>query len=196
MYGKQGNRRQNMSKFDTLLEEYKKALAYPQDKQAELEPMIAALTEKEQAAKVAFNNAVNDGEDANALYMSWKAVKDELGMLQAQLEALANSGIGKQVPLIAKQMETEGHKEAEEIQTEKVKLFEELEAIREQYLKVAYKIFQKQRRQADVKQELDNVRRVVKGIEPITPNLFTSAAEFPLITEGVLRRYNMEQWEG
>ena len=185
-----------MSKFDTLLEEYKKALAYPQDKQAELEPMIAALTEKEQAAKVAFNNAVNDGEDANALYMSWKAVKDELGMLQAKLGALANSGIGKQVPLIAKQMETEGHKEAEEIQTEKVKLFEELEAIREQYRKVADKIFQKQRRQADVKQELDNVRRVVKGIEPITPNLFTSAAEFPLITEGVLRRYNMEQWEG
>lgn len=185
-----------MSKFDTLLEEYKKALSYPEQKRSELEPMIAALTEKEQAAKVAFNNAVNDGEDANALYMSWKAVKDELGMLQAQLEALANSGIGKQVPLIAKQMETEAHREAEEIQTEKVKLFEELEAIREQYLKVAYEIFQKQRRQADVKQELDNVRRVVKGIEPITPNLFTSAAEFPLVTEGVLRRYNMEQWEG
>lgn len=185
-----------MSKFDTLLEEYKKALAYPQDKQAELEPMITALTEKEQSAKVAFNNAVNDGEDANTLYMSWKAVKDELGMLQAQLEALANSGIGKQVPLIAKQMETEGHKEAEEIQTEKVKLFEELEAIRSEYLKVAYEIFQKQQRQAEVKQELDNVRRVVKGIEPITPNLFTSAAEFPLITEGVLRRYNMEQREG
>lgn len=185
-----------MSKFDTLLEEYKKALAYPQDKQAELDPMIAALTEKEQAAKVAFNNAVNDGEDANALYMSWKAVKDELGMLQAKLEALAHSGIGKQVPLIAKQMETEGHKEADTIQAEKVKLFEELEAIREQYLKVAYEIFQKQQRQGKLMQELDNVRRVVKGIEPITPNLFTSAAEFPLITEGVLRRYNMEQREG
>ena len=185
-----------MSKFDTLLEEYKKALAYPEQKRSELLPMIAALTEKEQAAKAAFNNAVNDGEDANALYMSWKAVKDELGMLQAQLEALAHSGIGKQVPLIAKQMEEEAHREAEEIQTEKVKLFEELEAIREQYLKVAYEIFQKQLRQADVKQELDNVRRVVKGIEPITPNLFTSAAEFPLITEGVLRRYNMEQREG
>ena len=41
-------------------------------------------TEKEHAAKAAFNNAVNDGEDANALYMSWKAVKDELGMLQAK----------------------------------------------------------------------------------------------------------------
>lgn len=183
-------------KFDTLLEEYKKALAYPQDKQAELVPMIAALTEKEHAAKVAFNNAVNDGEDANTLYMSWKAVKDELGMLQAQLEALAHSGIGKQVPLIAKQMEEEAHKEVDTIQAEKVKLFEELEAIREQYLKVAYEIFQKQLRQADVKQELDNVRRVVKNIEPITPNLFTSAAEFPLITEGVLRRYNMEQREG
>jgi hypothetical protein len=38
-------------------------------------------TEKEHAAKAAFNNAVNDGEDANTLYMSWKAVKDELGML-------------------------------------------------------------------------------------------------------------------
>ena len=185
-----------MSKFDTLLEEYKKALAYPEQKRSELEPMIAALTEKEQAAKAAFNNAVNDGEDANALYMSWKAVKDELGMLQAKLEALAHSGIGKQVPLLAKQMEEEAHKEAEEIQTEKVKLFEELEAIREQYLKVAYEIFQKQLRQADVKQELDNVRRVVKGIEPITPNLFTSAVEFPLVTEGVLRRYNMEQREG
>ena len=87
-------------------------------------------TEKEHAAKAAFNNAVNDGEDANALYMSWKAVKDELGMLQAQLEALANSGIGKQVPLIAKQMESEGHKEVDTIQAEKVKLFEELEAFR------------------------------------------------------------------
>jgi len=32
--------------------------------------------------------------------MSWKAVKDELGMLQAKLEALAHSGIGKQVPLL------------------------------------------------------------------------------------------------
>ena len=185
-----------MSKFDTLLEEYKKALAYPEQKRSELLPMIAVLTEKEQAAKVAFNNAVNDGEDANALYMSWKAVKDELGMLQAQLEALANSGIGKQVPLIAKQMESEGHKEADTIQAEKVKLFEELEAIRSEYLKVAYEIFQKQQRQAEVKQELDSVRRVVKGIEPITPNLFTSAAEFPLVTEGVLRRYNMEQREG
>jgi hypothetical protein len=39
------------------------------------------------------------------------------------------------------------------------------------------------------------VQRVVKGIEPISPNLFTTAAEFPLITEGVLRRYNMEQRE-
>jgi len=73
-----------MSKFDTLLEEYKKALAYPEQKRSELAPMIAALTEKEHAAKAAFNNAVNDGEDANALYMSWKAVKDELGMLQAK----------------------------------------------------------------------------------------------------------------
>ena len=185
-----------MSKFDTLLEEYKKALAYPQDKQAELEPMIATLREKVQSAKVAFNNAVNDGEDANALYMSWKAVKDELDMLQAKLEALAHSGIGKQVPLIAKQMETEGHKEVDTIQAEKVKLFDELEAIREQYLKIAYKILQKQSRQAEVKQELDNVRRVVKGIEPITPNLFTSLAEFPLITEGVVRQYNMGQVEG
>ena len=42
MYGKQGNRRQNMSKFDTLLEEYKKALAYPEQKRSELEPMIVA----------------------------------------------------------------------------------------------------------------------------------------------------------
>ena len=182
-----------MSKFDTLLEEYKKALAYPEQKRSELNPMIAALTEKEHAAKAAFNNAVNDGEDANALYMSWKAVKDELGMLQAQLEALANSGIGKQVPLIAKQMEEEAHREAEEIQTEKVKLFEELEAIREQYLKVAYKIFQKQQRQGKLMQELDNVRRVVKGIEPITPNLFTPTAMFPLITESVLRQYYNEQ---
>jgi hypothetical protein len=89
-----------MSKFDTLLEEYRKALAYPEQKRSELNPMIAALTEKEHAAKAAFNNAVNDGEDANALYMSWKAVKDELGMLQAKLEALAHSGIGKQVPLL------------------------------------------------------------------------------------------------
>ena len=39
------------------------------------------------------------------------------------------------------------------------------------------------------------MQRVVKGIEPISPNLFTTAAEFPLITEGVLRRYNMEQRE-
>ena len=185
-----------MSNFNTLLEEYKKALAYPEQKRSELEPMIATLREKEQSAKVAFNNAVNDGEDANTLYMSWKAVKDELGMLQAQLEALANSGIGKQVPLLAKQMETEGHKEVDTIQAEKVKLFEELEAIREQYLKVAYEIFQKQDRQAEVKQELDNVRRVVKGIEPITPNLFTSAAEFPLITEGVLRQHYHDQAEG
>lgn len=185
-----------MSKFDTLLEEYKKALSYPQDRQAELVPMIATLREKEQSAKVAFNNAVNDGEDANALYMQWKSAQDELGMKEAELEALENMGIGKQVPLLAKQMETEGHKEVDTIQAEKAKLFEELEAIREQYLKVAYKISQKQRRQSEVKQELDNVRRVVKGIEPISPNLFTSAAEFPLITEGVLRRYNMEQREG
>jgi len=185
-----------MSKFDTLLEEYRKALAYPEQKRSELEPMIAALTEKEHAAKAAFNNAVNDGEDANALYMSWKAVKDELDMLQAKLEALAHSGIGKQVPLIAKQMETEGHKEADTIQAEKVKLFEELEAIRSEYLKVAYKIYQKQQRQGKLMQELDSVRKVVKGIEPISPNLFTPAAEFPLVTEGVLRRYNMEQREG
>jgi len=119
-----------MSKFDTLLEEYRKALAYPEQKRSELEPMIAALTEKEHAAKAAFNNAVNDGEDANALYMSWKAVKDELDMLQAKLEALAHSGIGKQVPLIAKQMEEEAHREAEEIQTEKAALFEKLEEVR------------------------------------------------------------------
>ena len=185
-----------MSKFDTLLEEYRKALAYPEQKRSELDPMIAALTEKVQSAKVAFNNAVNDGEDANTLYMQWKSAQDELGMLQAQLEALANMGIGKQVPLLAKQMETEGHKEVDTIQAGKVKLFEELEAIREQYLKVAYKIFQKQQRQAEVKQDLDSVRRVVKGIEPISPNLFTTAAEFPLVTEGVLRRYNMEQREG
>jgi len=185
-----------MSKFDTLLEEYKKALAYPEQKRSELLPMIATLREKVQSAKVAFNNAVNDGEDANTLYMQWKSAQDELGMKEAELEALANMGIGKQVPLIAKQMETEGHKEVDTIQAEKVKLFEELEAIRSEYLKVAYEIFQKQRRQAEVKQELDNVRRVVKGIEPITPNLFTSAAEFPLVTEGVLRRYNMEQREG
>lgn len=196
MYGKQENRRQNMSKFDTLLEEYRKALAYPEQKRSELEPMIAALTEKEHAAKAAFNNAVNDGEDANALYMSWKAVKDELDMLQAKLEALAHSGIGKQVPQLAKQLETEGHKEADTIQAEKTKLFEDLKAIREQYLKVAYKIYQKQQRQGKLMQELDNVRRVVKGIEPITPNLFTSVAEFPLITEGVVRQYNMEQREG
>lgn len=181
------------NKFDTLLEEYRKALAYPQDKQAELEPMVATLREKVQSAKDAFNNAVNDGEDANTLYMQWKEAQDELGMKEAELEALANMGIGKQVPLLAKQMETEGHKEADTIQAEKVKLFEELEAIREQYLKVAYKIYQKQQRQAEIKQELDNVRRVVKGIEPITPNLFTPAAMFPLITEGVVRQYNMEQ---
>jgi SMC interacting uncharacterized protein involved in chromosome segregation len=185
-----------MSKFDSLLEEYKKALSYPQDRQAELVPMIATLREKEQSAKVAFNNAVNDGEDANALYMSWKAVKDELGMKEAELEALANRGIGKQVPLIAKQMESEGHKEVDTIQAEKVKLFEELEAIRSEYLKVAYEISQKQRRQAEVKQELDNVRRVVKDIEPISPNLFTTAAEFPLITEGVLRQHCHDQAEG
>lgn len=185
-----------MSKFDTLLEEYKKALAYPEQKRSELVPMIAALTEKEHAAKAAFNNAVNDGEDANALYMSWKAVKDELDMLQAKLEALANMGIGKQVPLLAKQMETEGHKEADTIQAEKVKLFEELEAIRSEYLKVAYKILQKQQRQGKLMQELDNVRKVVKGIEPITPNLFTPAAMFPLITEGVLRQHYHDQAEG
>lgn len=182
-----------MSKFDTLLEEYKKALSYPQDKQAELGPMIATLREKVQSAKVAFNNAVNDGEDANALYMQWKSAQDELGMKEAELEALANMGIGKQVPLLAKQMEEEAHREAEEIQTEKAALFEDLKAIREQYLKVAHKIYQKQQRQGKLMQELDNVRKVVKGIEPITPNLFTPAAEFPLITEGVLRRYNMEQ---
>jgi SMC interacting uncharacterized protein involved in chromosome segregation len=158
--------------------------------------MIATLREKVQSAKVAFNNAVNDGEDTKALYKSWKEAQDELGMKEAELEALANMGIGKQVPLLAKQLETEGHKEVDTIQAEKIKLFEELEAIREQYLKVAYKISQKQRRQGEVKQELDNVQRVVKNIEPITPNLFTSAAEFPLITEGVLRRYNMEQREG
>ncbi len=185
-----------MSKFDTLLEEYRKALAYPEQKRSELEPMIAALTEKEHAAKAAFNNAVNDGEDANALYMSWKAVKDELGMLQAQLEALANSGIGKQVPQLAKQLEEEAHREAEEIQKEKAKLFEKLEALRRDYMKVAYQVNQKQQRQGKLMQELDNVQRVVKGIEPITPNLFASATEFPLITEGVLRRYNMEQREG
>ena len=185
-----------MSKFDSLLEEYRKALSYPQDKQAELEPRIATLREKVQSAKVAFNNAVNDGEDAKALYAQWKEAQDELGMKEAELEALANMGIGKQVPLLAKQMETEGHKEADTIQAEKVKLFEELEAIRSEYLKVAYKIYQKQSRQADVKQELDNVRRVVKNIEPITPNLFTPTAMFPLITEGVVRQYNMEQAEG
>lgn len=185
-----------MSKFNTLLEEYRKALAYPEQKRSELVPMITALTEKEQLAKAAFNNAVNDGEDANTLYMSWKAVKDELGMKEAELEALAHSGIGKQVPLIAKQMEEEGHKEADTIQAEKVKLFDELETIRSEYLKVAYKILQKQSRQAEVKQELDNVRRVVKGIEPITPNLFSSVAEFPLVTEGVVRQYYMEQREG
>lgn len=185
-----------MRKFDSLLEEYRKALAYPEQKRSELEPMIAALTEKEHTAKAAFNNAVNDGEDANTLYMSWKAVKDELDMLQAQMEALAHSGIGKQVPLIAKQMETEGHEEVNTIQVEKTKLFEELEAIRSEYLKVAYKILQKQSRQAEVKQKLDTVRRVVKDIEPITPNIFSSLAEFPLITEGVVRRYNMEQVEG
>ena len=183
-------------KFDSLLEEYRKALSYPEQKRSELEPMITALTEKEHTAKAAFNNAVNDGEDANALYMSWKAVKDELDMLQAQMEALAHSGIGKQVPQLAKQMETEGHKEADTIQAEKVKLFDELETIRSEYLKVAYKILQKQLRQAEVKQELDNVRKVVKGIEPITPNLFTSVAEFPLITEGVLRQHYHDQVEG
>ena len=185
-----------MSKFDTLLEEYRKALAYPEQKRSELEPMIAALTEKEHTAKAAFNNAVNDGEDANTLYMSWKAVKDELDMLQAQMEALAHSGIGKQVPLIAKQMETEGHKEADTIQAEKTKLFEDLKAIREQYLKVAYKILQKQKRQGKLRLELDNVRRVVKGIEPITPNLFTPTAMFPLITEGVLRQHYHDQAGG
>jgi DNA repair exonuclease SbcCD ATPase subunit len=185
-----------MSKFDTLLEEYRKALAYPQDKQAELEPMIKTLREKVQSAKVAFNNAVNDGEDAKALYAQWKEAQDELGMKEAELEALANMGIGKQVPLLAKQMETEGHKEADTIQAEKVKLFEELKAIREQYLKVAYKIYQKQQRQGKLMQELDNVRRVVKGIEPISPNLFTPTASFPLITEGVVRQYNMDQAEG
>lgn len=185
-----------MSKFDSLLEEYKKALSYPQDRQAELVPMIATLREKEQSAKVAFNNAVNDGEDANTLYMQWKSAQDELGMKEAELEALANMGIGKQVPFLARQMETEGHKEVDTIQAEKVKLFEELEAIRSEYLKVAYKIYQKQLRQAEVKQELDNVRRVVKGIEPITPNLFTPTAMFPLITEGVLRQYYNEQAEG
>src|SRR5574344_2438873 len=105
-----------MRKFDSLLEEYKKALAYPEQKRSELVPMITALTEKEQSAKAAFNNAVNDGEDANALYMQWKAVKDELGMKEAELEALAHSGIGKQVPQIAKQLEEEGHKEADTIQ--------------------------------------------------------------------------------
>lgn len=185
-----------MSKFNTLLEEYRKALAYPEQKRSELVPMITALTEKEHTAKAAFNNAVNDGEDANALYMSWKAVKDELGMKEAELEALAHSGIGKQVPLIAKQMEEEGHKEADTIQAEKVKLFDELETIRSEYLKVAYKILQKQSRQAEVKQELDTVRRVVKGIEPITPNLFTPTAMFPLVTEGVVRQYYMEQVQG
>jgi SMC interacting uncharacterized protein involved in chromosome segregation len=185
-----------MSKFDSLHADYLKALSYPQDKQAELKPMIATLREKVQSAKVAFNNAVNDGEDTNTLYMQWKSAQDELGMKEAELEALANMGIGKQVPLIAKQMESEGHKEVDTIQAEKVKLFEELEAIREQYLKVAYEIFQKQQRQGRLRQVLDNVRRVVKGIEPITPNLFTSAVEFPLVTEGVLRRYNMEQREG
>lgn len=185
-----------MSKFDTLLEEYRKALAYPEQKRSELEPMIAALTEKEHTAKADFNNAVNDGEEGNALYMSWKAVKDELDMLQAKLEALAHSGIGKQVPQLAKQMEEEGHEEVNTIQAEKTKLFEDLKAIREQYLKVAYKILQKQKRQGKLRLELDNVRRVVKGIEPITPNLFTSVAEFPLVTEEVLIRYNMEQREG
>ena len=182
-----------MSKFDTLLEEYRKALAYPEQKRSELAPMIAALTEKEHAAKAAFNNAVNDGEDANALYMSWKAVKDELGMLQAQLEALANSGIGKQVPQIAKQLEEEAHREAEEIQTEKAALFEKLEALRRDYMKVAYQVNQKQQRQGKLMQELDNVRKIVKGIEPITPNLFTPTAMFPLITESVLRQYYNEQ---
>lgn len=185
-----------MSKFDSLHADYLKALSYPQDKQAELEPMIKTLRAKVQSAKVAFNNAVNDGEDAKALYAQWKEAQDELGMKEAELEALANMGIGKQVPLLAKQMETEGHKEVDTIQAEKVKLFEELEAIRSEYLKVAYKILQKQSRQADVKQELDTVRRVVKGIEPITPNLFSSVAEFPLITEGVVRQYYMEQVEG
>ncbi len=75
MYGKQGNRRQNMSKFDSLHADYLKALSYPQDKQAELEPMIATLREKVQSAKVAFNNAVNDGEDTKALYKSWKGLQ-------------------------------------------------------------------------------------------------------------------------
>ncbi len=182
-----------MSKFDSLHADYLKALSYPQDKQAELEPMIATLRAKVQSAKVAFNNAVNDGEDTNTLYMQWKSAQDELGMKEAELEALANMGIGKQVPFLAKQMETEGHKEADTIQAEKVKLFEELEAIRSEYLKVAYKIYQKQLRQAEVKQELDNVRKVVKGIEPITPNLFTPTAMFPLITESVLRQYYNEQ---
>ncbi len=185
-----------MSNFDTLLEEYRKALSYPEQKRSELEPMIATLREKVQSAKVAFNNAVNDGEDSNALYMQWKSAQDELGMKEAELEALANMVIGKQVPQLAKQMEEEGHEEVNTIQAEKTKLFEDLKAIREQYLKVAYKIYQKQQRQGKLMQELDNVRKVVKGIEPITPNLFTSAAEFPLITEGVLRRYNMEQVEG
>jgi uncharacterized protein YgfB (UPF0149 family) len=64
-----------MSKFDTLLEEYKKALAYPEQKRSELEPMIVALKEKVQSAKVAFNNAVNDGEDTKALYKSWKGLQ-------------------------------------------------------------------------------------------------------------------------
>ncbi len=73
---------------------------------------------------------------------------------------------------------------------------EKLEALRRDYMKVAYQVNQKQQRQGKLMQELDNVRRVVKGIEPITPNLFTSAAEFPLVTEGVLRRYIMEQREG
>jgi DNA repair exonuclease SbcCD ATPase subunit len=184
------------NKFDSLHADYLKALSYPQEKQAELEPQIATLREKVQSAKVAFNNAVNDGEDANTLYMQWKSAQDELGMKEAELEALAHMGIGKHVPLIAKQLEEEGHKEADTIQAEKVKLFDELEAIREQYLKVAYEIFQKQQRQGKLMQELDNVRRVVKGIEPISPNLFTPTASFPLITEGVVRQYNMDQAEG
>jgi isopenicillin N synthase-like dioxygenase len=74
------------------------------------EQLRSVTKEKLETAKAAFNNAVNDGEDANALYMGWKAVKDELDMLQAQLEALAHSGIGKQVPQLAKQMKEEADK--------------------------------------------------------------------------------------
>ena len=42
-----------------------------------------------------------------------RSAQDELGMKEAELEALANMGIGKGKYHLAKQMETEGHKEAE-----------------------------------------------------------------------------------